>query len=177
MWVPSVGQKIPWRRAWPPTSVFLPGESHRQRSQACYSPQSHKQSDTAEATQHAHMQELSMKTQKHISQCKFCLKPVAAAKGNMPQILQASLQQYVKQELREVHARFSRGSKTRDQIANIRYITEKPREFQKKKKIYFFTEYTKVFDCVDHNKLWKILKEIGIPDHLTCLLRNPCVGQ
>ena len=80
------------------------------------------------------MQEFSMKTQKHTSKCKFCLKPVAAAKGSMPQIFQASLQQYVNQELPEVHAGFRRVRETGDPIANIRCITEKPREFHTKKK-------------------------------------------
>ena len=76
----------------------------------------------------------------------------------------------------DVQAGFTKGRGTRDQIANIRWIIEKAREFQKN--IYFcFIDYTKAFDCVDHNKLWKILKEMGIPDHLTCLLRNLYVGQ
>ena len=86
-------------------------------------------------------------------------------------ILQARLQQYVNCELPDVQAGFRKGRGTRDQIANIRGIMEKAREFQKN--IYFcFIDYAKAFDCVDHNKLWKILKEMGIPDHLTCLLRN-----
>ena len=89
----------------------------------------------------------------------------------MLKILQARLQQYVNHELPDVQAGFRRGRGTRDQIANICWIMEKAREF--KKNIYFcFTDYAKAFDCVDHNKLWKILKEMGIPDHLTCLLRN-----
>ena len=86
-------------------------------------------------------------------------------------ILQARLQQYVNYELPDVQAGFRKGRGTRDQIANIRWIIEKAREFQKN--IYFcFIDYAKAFDCVDHNKLWKILKEMGIPDHLTFLLRN-----
>ena len=86
-------------------------------------------------------------------------------------ILQARLQQYVNHELPDVQAGFRIGSGTRDQIANIRWITEKAREFQKN--IYFcFIDNAKAFDCVDHNKLWKNLKEMGIPDHLICLLRN-----
>ena len=89
----------------------------------------------------------------------------------MLKILQVSLQQYVKQEFPDVQVRFRKGRGTRDQIANIRWIMEKAREFQKN--IYFcFIDYAKAFDCVDHNKLWKILKEMGIPDHLTHLLRN-----
>ena len=94
----------------------------------------------------------------------------------MVKILQVKLQQYVNHELLDVQAGFRKGRGTRDQIANIHWIIEKAREFQKN--IYFyFIEYTKAFDCVDHNKLWKILKEMGIPDHLTCLLRNLYPGQ
>ena len=79
-------------------------------------------------------------------------------------------------ELRDVQAGFRKGRGTRDQIANICWIVEKAREFQKN--IYFyFMDYAKAFDCVDHNKLWKILKEMGIPDHLTCLLRNLYADQ
>ena len=79
-------------------------------------------------------------------------------------------------ELPDVQAGFRKGRGTRDQIANLCWIMEKAREFQKN--IYFcFIDYAKAFDCVDHNKLWKILKEMGIADHLTCLLRNPCAGQ
>ena len=91
-------------------------------------------------------------------------------------ILQARLQQYVNCELPDVQAGFRKGRGTRDQIANIRWIMEKTTEFQKN--IYFcFINYAKAFDCVDHNKLWKILNKIGIPDHLTCLLRNLYAGQ
>ena len=86
----------------------------------------------------------------------------------MLKILQARLQQYVNQELPDVPAGFRKGKKTRDQIANIHWITEKAREFQIN--IYScFTDYAKDFDCVDQNKLWEILKEMGIPNHLTCL--------
>ena len=89
----------------------------------------------------------------------------------MLKILQARLQQYMNRELPDVQARFGKGRGTRDQIVNIRWIIEKAREFQKN--IYFyFIDYAKASDYVDHNKLWKILKEMGIPDHLTCLLRN-----
>ena len=84
----------------------------------------------------------------------------------MLKILQARLQQYVNRELPDVQAGFRKGRGTRDQIANICWIIEKAREFQKN--IYFcFTDYAKAFDCVDHNKLWKILKEVGIPDQIT----------
>ena len=96
--------------------------------------------------------------------------------GVMLKILQARLQQYVNRELPDVQAGFRKGRRTRDQIANIHWIMEKAREFQKN--IYFcFIDYAKAFDCVDHNKLWKILKEMRIPDHLTCLLRNLYAGQ
>ena len=88
----------------------------------------------------------------------------------MLKILQARLQQYVNCELPDVQAGFRKGRGTRGQIANILWIIEKAREFQKN--IYFcFIDYAKAFDCVDHNTLWKILKEMGIPDHLTCLLK------
>ena len=94
----------------------------------------------------------------------------------MFKILQARLQQYVHHELPDVQAGFRKGRGTRDQIANIHWIIEKAREFQKN--IYFcFIDYPRAFDCVDHNKLWKILQDIGIPDHLTCLLRNLYAGQ
>ena len=94
----------------------------------------------------------------------------------MFKILQARLQQYVNHELPDVQAGFRKGRGTRDQIANIHWIMETAREFQKN--IYFcFIAYAKAFDCMDHNKLWKILKEMGIPDHLTCLLRNLYAGQ
>ena len=84
----------------------------------------------------------------------------------MLKILQARLQQYMNHEIPDVQAGFRKGRGNRDQIANICWITEKAREFQKN--IYFcFTNYAKAFDCVDHNKLWKILAEVGIPDHLT----------
>ena len=86
-------------------------------------------------------------------------------------ILQVRLQQHVNQELLDIQAGFRKGRGTRDQIANIRWIIEKAREFQKN--IYFcFIDYAKAFHCVDHNKLRKILKEMGISDHLACLLRN-----
>ena len=94
----------------------------------------------------------------------------------MFKILQARLQQYVNRELPDVQAGFRKGRGTRDLIANIRWIIEKAREFQKN--IYFcFIDYAKAFDWMDHNELWKILKEMGIPDNLTCLLRNLYAGQ
>ena len=93
----------------------------------------------------------------------------------MLKILQARLQQYVNWEIPEVQAGFRKGRGTRDQTADIRWIIEKAREFQKN--IYCFTDYAKAFDCVDHNKLWKILNEMGIPYNLTCLLRNLYAGQ
>ena len=94
----------------------------------------------------------------------------------MFKILQASLQQYVNCELPDVQAGFRKSRGTRDQIANIHWIMGKTREFQKN--IYFFfIDYAKAFDCVDHIKLWKILQEMGIPDHLTCLFRNLYAGR
>ena len=94
----------------------------------------------------------------------------------MLKILQEMLQQYMNYELPDVQAGFRKGRGTRDQIANIHWIIEKARKFQKN--IYFcFIDYVKTFDCMDHNKLWKIIKEIGITEHLTCLLRNLYAGQ
>ena len=94
----------------------------------------------------------------------------------MLKILQARLQQYVNQEIPDVQAGFRKGRGTRGQTANICWIMEKAREFQKN--IYFCSiNYAKAFDCVDHNKLWEILQKVGIPDHLTCLLRNLYTGQ
>ena len=89
-------------------------------------------------------------------------------------ILQVRLQQYMNWELSDVQAWFRKGRGTRDQIANIHWIIEKARKFQKN---FCFIDCAKAFDCVDHNKLWKILHEMGIPDHLTCLLRNLYTGQ
>ena len=94
----------------------------------------------------------------------------------MLKILQARLQQYINSKLPDIQACFRKDRGTRGQIANIRWITEKSRDFQKN--IYVcIIDYAKAFDCVDHNQLWKILKEMGIPDHLTCLLRNLYAGQ
>ena len=101
---------------------------------------------------------------------------ISHASKVMLKILQARLQQYMDCELPDVQACFRKGRGTRDQIANIRWIMEKEREFQKD--IYFcFIDYAKAFDCVDHNQLWKILQEMGIPEHLTCLLRNLYAGK
>ena len=101
---------------------------------------------------------------------------ISHASKVMLKILQARLQQYVNREPPDVQAGFRKGRGTRDQIANIRWMVEKSREFQKH--IYFcFIDYAKAFDCVDHNQLWKILKEMGIPDHLICLLKNLYAGQ
>ena len=94
----------------------------------------------------------------------------------MLKILLAGLQQYVNHELANVQAGFRKGRATRDQIANILWIIKKARELQEN--IYFcFIDYAKAFDCMEHNKLWNILQEMGIPDHLTCLLRNLYAGQ
>ena len=101
---------------------------------------------------------------------------ISQASKVMFKILQARLQQYVNHELPDIQDGFRKGRGTRDQIANIRWIMDKAREFQKS--IYFcFIDYAKAFDCVDHNKLWKILQEMGVPDHLICLLRNLYAGQ
>ena len=107
-----------------------------------------------------------------LKQCKL----ISHTSKIMLKILQAKLQQYMNRELPDVQAGFRKGRGTRDQIANIHWIIEKGREFQKN--IYFcFIDYAKVFDCVDHNKLQKILEEMGIPNHLTCLLGNLYAGQ
>ena len=101
---------------------------------------------------------------------------ISHASKVMLKILQARLQQYMNHEVPLFKLGFRKGRGSRDQIANICWIIEKAREFQKN--IYFcFIDYAKAFDCVDHNQLWKILKEMGISDHLTCLLRNLYVGQ
>ena len=101
---------------------------------------------------------------------------ISYASKVMLKMFQAELQQHMNKELPDVQAGFWKGRGTRDQIANIRWIIKNAREFQKN--IYFcFIEYANAFDCVDHNKLWKILKERGITDNLTCLLRNLYLGQ
>ena len=105
--------------------------------------------------------------------CKIVL--ISHASKVTLKILPVRLQRYVNQELSDIQPGFRKGRGTRDQIASIHWIIEKPREFQK---IYFcFTDYAKTFNCMDHNKLRKILKEMGIPDYLTCLLRNLYAGQ
>ena len=103
-----------------------------------------------------------------INQYKYC--------NSVLKILQARLQQYVNYELSDVQAGFRKGRRTRDQIGNIHWIIEKAREFQKNI-CFCFIDYAKALDCVDHNRLRKILKEMGIPDHMTCLLRNLYAGQ
>ena len=106
--------------------------------------------------------------------CKIAL--ISHTSKVMLKILKARLQQYVNCELPDVQAGFRKGRRTRDQIANILWVIKKARQFQEN--MYFcFIDYAKAFECVDHNKLWKILKEMGIPDHLTCLLRNLYAGQ
>ena len=101
---------------------------------------------------------------------------ISHASKVMLKILQARFQQYVNQELPAVQAGFRKGKGTRNQIAKICWIIQKAREFQKN--VYFcFTDYKKAFDCVDHSNLWRILKETGIPDHITCLLRKLHAGQ
>ena len=117
----------------------------------------------------------------YVSHAKECsnyrtIAFISHASKVMLKILQARLQQYMNRELPDVRACFRKGRGTRDQIANICWIIEKAGEFQKN--IYFcFIDYAKAFDCVGHSKLWKILKELGIPDHLTWLLKNLYAGQ
>ena len=126
---------------------------------------------------------IHLQEEKHIyvgnsKECSNCrtVALVSHTSKVMLKILQARLQQHMNQELPHVQAGFRKGGGTRDQIANINWIIEKAREFQKD--IYFcFIDYTEAFDCVEHNKLWKILREMGIPDHLTRLLRNLYAGQ
>ena len=109
-------------------------------------------------------------------ECSNTIALISHASKVMLKILQTRLQQYVNRELPDVQAGFRKGRRNIDQIANICWIIEKAREFQKN--IYFcFIDYTRVFDCVDHNKLWKILQEMGVPDNLTCLLRKLYAGQ
>ena len=106
-----------------------------------------------------------------IQLCLFHMPATSCSKS-----FKGRLRQYMNRELPDIPAGFRKGRRTRDQTANICWITEKARDFWKN--IYFcFTDYAKAFDCVDHNKLWKILKEMGIPDHLTCLLRNLYAGK
>ena len=126
------------------------------------------------------LEKLSFHSNPKERQCQRMLKLpcnalISYASKVMLKILQARLQQYMNCELPDVQAGFGKGRGTRDQIANIRWIIEKAREFWKN--IYCFIDFAKAFDCVDHNKLWKILKEMGIPDHLTCLLKNLYAGQ
>ena len=119
---------------------------------------------------------ISISKKGNAKECSNTIALISHTSKVMLKILQARLQQYVNHKLPDVQDGFRKGKGTRDQIANIRGIMEKARQFQKN--IYFcFIDYAKAFDCVDHNKLWKILKEMEIPDHLTCLLRNLYVGQ
>ena len=112
---------------------------------------------------------------KECSNCRT-IALISHARKVMLKIPQARLQQYANHELPDVQSGFRKGRGTRDQIANICWITKKAREFQIN--IYFcFIDYAKAFDCVDHSKLWEILQETGIPDHLTCLLGNLYAGQ
>ena len=109
------------------------------------------------------------------SYCTIAL--ISHASKVMLKILQARLQQYVNHELSDVQTGFRKGRGTRDQIANICWIIKKAREFEKKNIYFCFIDYVKAFDCVDQNNLWKSMKEMGIPNHLTCLLRNLYAGQ
>ena len=108
----------------------------------------------------------------------YCtIAPISHASKVILKILQARLQQFMNHELPDVEAGFRKGRGPRDQISNIHWLTEKAREFQKKNIYFCFVDYTKAFHYVDHNKLWKILQEMRIPDHLTCLLRNLYADQ
>ena len=121
-----------------------------------------------------HSNPKEMQCQECSNYCTIAL--ISHSSKVMLKILQARLQQYVSHEIPDVQAGFRKGRGSRDQYANICLLIEKAREFQKN--IYFcFIDYAKSFECVDHNKLWKILQEMGIPDHLTCFLRNLCAGQ
>ena len=114
----------------------------------------------------------------NIKECSNChtIAHISHTSKVMLKILQARLQQYMNRELQDIQADFRKGRGTTDQIANICWIIEKARKFQKN--IYFcFIDYARAFECVDHNKLWKSLQEMGIPDHLTCLLRNLYADQ
>ena len=120
---------------------------------------------------------ISIPKEGNATECSnYCTVVLISHAGKvMLKILQARLQQYVNRELPDIQAGFRKGRGTRDQTTNILWITEKAKDFQKN--LYFcFIDSAKAFDCVDHNKLWKILKEMGIPDHLTCLLRNLYAG-
>ena len=121
---------------------------------------------------------ISITKKGNAKECSKChtISLISLTSKVMLQIHQARLQQYIIHELPDVQAGFIKGRGTRDRIANICWIIKKAREFQKN--IYFcFIDYSKAFDCVDHNKLWEILKEMGIPDYLTCLLRNLYADQ
>ena len=174
--------------------VFIPFISFQSLSRVFLRPLFHILEDDAVKVLHSICQQI-WKTQQWAQEWKRSVFIPIPKKGNakecsnyrtialishaskvMLKILQARLQQYMNHELPDVQAGFRKGRGTRDQIANILWITEKARQFQKN--IYFcFIDYSKAFICVDYNKLWKILKEMGIPDHLTCLLRNLYTGQ
>ena len=117
---------------------------------------------------------LTQKSNQGLLQCRWILYQLSYE--GSPHMTEARLQQYVNREISDVQTGFRKGRGTRDHIASIRWIVEKAREFQKNI-CFCFIDYTKAFDCMDHNKLWKTLKEMGIPDHLTCLLRNLYAGQ
>ena len=192
-WVLSLGREDPLEKEMATNSSILAGESHGWKS--LVGPWGHKESNKTEQL-HFHLPSVYKrkqiwKTQQWPQDWKRSLFIPIPKKGNPKEcsnyrtialishaskVMLKILQQYMNHELPDVQAGFRKGRGTRDQTTNICWIIEKAREFQKN--IYFcFIDYTKAFDCVDHNKLWKILKEMGIPDHLTCLLRNLCAGQ
>ena len=125
-----------------------------------------------------HLYEIPILKKGNAKECSnYCtIALISHTSKGMLKILQAKLQQYVNCEIPEVQAGLRKGRRTRDQIANIWWIMEKAREFQKNINLCFI-DYAKAFDCVDHNKLWNILQQMGIPDHLTCLLRSLYAGQ
>ena len=129
----------------------------------------------------AELEKVSFHSSPKERQCQRMLKPLhnwthLTPSKVMLKNFQARIQQYMSHELLDVQVGFSKGRRIRDQIAEIHWVIGKAREFEKN--IYFcFIDYTKAFDCVDHNKLWKILKEMGIPDHFMFLLWNMCTGQ
>ena len=126
---------------------------------------------------YAHDITLMAESEEELKSLLMKVKEESEKVGLKLNILQARLQQYVNRELPDVQADFRKGRGTRDQIANIWGIMEKAREFQKNIYFWCFIDYAKAFDCVDHNKLWKILKEMGVPHHLTSLLRNLYASQ
>ena len=162
-------------KAMAPHSSTLPGKSHGQRSLVGYSPGG-REVELDWATSLSLFTPIPKKGNAKEWSNYHTIALISHVSKVKLKILQTRHQQYMNHELPHVQAGFRKGRGTRDQIANIRWIMEKAREFQKNIN-FCFIDYAKAFDCVDHNKLWKILKEMGIPDHLICLLRNLYAGQ